>query len=150
MPHTFTNLLIHTVFSTKDREPSLTPDLKPRVLAYMGGIIRENRGILIAADGPADHVHLLIHLPQDLALADLMRTVKSNASRWVHQEWPDRRSFAWQTGYGAFSVSQSNAEAVTQYIAGQEEHHRQVSFQDEFIAFLKRHGIQYDERFIWE
>ena len=150
MAHTFTNLLVHVIFSTKDRTPSITSELKPRLLGYMGGIIRESQGILLAANGPADHVHLLLIAPQNVALSDLMRTVKANASRWVHEEWPDLGSFGWQIGYGAFSVSQSNADAVKQYIAEQERHHQRMSFQEEFVAFLNRHGIQYDERFIWE
>ena len=150
MPHTFTNLLVHSIFSTKERSPVINSDLKPRLFGYMGGIIRESKGTLIAANGPADHVHLLMLMPQDTALSDLMRVVKANSSRWVHQEWPGLRAFAWQVGYGAFSVSQSNTETVKQYIAEQEEHHRRVSFQEEFVAFLKRHGISYDERFIWE
>jgi putative NIF3 family GTP cyclohydrolase 1 type 2 len=83
-------------------------------------------------------------------MADVLRVLKTNSSRWVHEQWPERRAFAWQTGYGAFSVSQSNRQEVERYIAGQEDHHRHVSFQEEFVAFLKRHGIAYDERYVWE
>lgn len=150
MAHTFANLLVHVIFSTKDRRPSLDASLKPRLLAYMGGILRELGGCALSIDGRADHVHLLATLPPAVALADAVRTVKANSSRWVHEQFPDCSGFAWQTGYGAFSVSHSNLEQVRAYIAGQEEHHRQVSFQEEFIAFLRRHHITYDERFIWE
>ncbi len=150
MAHIFTNLLAHVIFSTKDRLPHINPIIKPRLLAYMGGIIRTLDGIAIAIDGTADHVHLLIKQPTTVAMADLMRSLKTNASRWVHETWPEEHAFAWQTGYGAFSVSQSNADAVRDYIARQEEHHQAVSFQEEFITFLRRHGIDYDERYIWE
>jgi putative transposase len=150
LAHTFTNLLAHVIFSTKDRLPLINPIIKPRLLAYMGGIIRTLDGIAIAIDGTADHVRLLIKQPTTVTMADLMRTLKTNASRWVHETWPSEHAFAWQTGYGAFSVSQSNADTVRDYIANQEDHHRAVSFQEEFITFLKRHGIEYDERYIWE
>jgi putative transposase len=149
MAHTFTNLLTHVIFSTKDRLPLVTPGIKTRLHAYMGGIVRSIDGIALAIDGPADHVHLLIKTPATVAMADVVRVVKANSSRWVHETFPSA-AFAWQTGYGAFSVSCSNVEAVTEYIGGQEDHHQTVSFQEEFVAFLRRHGIEYDERFIWE
>lgn len=138
------------IFSTKDRLPHLDAELRPRLHGYIGGILRELNAIPIAINGPADHLHLLLAMPPALALADAMRVTKTNASRWVHEQWPHRGGFAWQTGYGAFSVSQSSAAEVKTYIAKQEEHHRHVSFQEEFLAFLKRHGIAYDERYIWE
>jgi REP element-mobilizing transposase RayT len=115
----------------------------------MGGIVRSIDGIALAIDGPSDHVHLLVKTPATAAMADVVRTVKTNSSKWVHETFP-RAAFAWQTGYGAFSVSCSNVEAVSEYITGQEEHHKSVSFQEEFVAFLRRHGIEYDERYIWE
>jgi REP element-mobilizing transposase RayT len=149
MAHTFTNLLTHVIFSTKDRLPLITPEIKPRLHAYIGGIVRSVDGIALAIDGPADHVHLLIKTPASAALADVIRTVKANSSRWVHETFP-RADFAWQTGYGAFSVSFSNVEQVRAYIANQEEHHKTISFQEEFVAFLKRHSIEYDEHYIWE
>ena len=149
MAHTFTNLLTHVIFSTKDRLPLITPEFKPRLHAYVGGIVRSVDGIALAIDGPADHVHLLIKTPASAALANVIRDVKANSSRWAHETFP-RADFAWQTGYGAFSVSFSNVEQVRAYIANQEEHHKTISFQEEFIAFLKRHSIEYDERYIWE
>ena len=150
MPHSYTSLLTHVIFSTKDRQPHLDTDIRGRVFAYMGGVVRELGGSALAINGPADHVHLLVGLPANVALADAMRVVKSNTSRWAHERWPQRKSFAWQSGYGAFSVSRSNVEEVERYIAGQEEHHRHVTFQEEFLAFLKRHGVPYDERYVWE
>jgi REP element-mobilizing transposase RayT len=149
MADTFTNLLTHVIFSTKDRLPLITPEIKPRLHAYLGGIVRSLDGIALAIDGPIDHVHLLIKTPASAALADVIRTVKANSSRWVHETFP-RADFAWQTGYGAFSVSFSNVEQVRTYIANQEDHHKTISFQEEFVAFLKRHSIEYDERYIWE
>lgn len=150
MAHTFANLLTHVIFSTKDRRPLIAADLKARLHPYLGGIIGEVNGIPIEIGGPADHVHLLIALPAPVAVSDAMRILKTNSSRWVHETWPDQADFAWQTGFGAFSVSQSAVNAVREYIAGQEKHHRRVSFQEEFIAFLNRHNISYDPRYIWE
>jgi REP element-mobilizing transposase RayT len=150
MAHTFTNLLTHVVFSTKRRIPQIDQELKPQLLAYIGGIVRELHGVAHLINGTADHVHLLVRLPATVALAHALRTIKTNSSRWVHEKWPTRSDFAWQTGYGAFSVSQSNAETVLRYIANQEEHHRKVSFQQEMISYLRRNKIEYDERYIWE
>jgi putative transposase len=148
MAHTFSNLLCHLVFSTKDRLPHMDSSLRERLFPYMGGIVREMRGTPMIVNGPDDHVHMLAAVPPAIAIADFVRTVKTNSSRWVHEQWQDRRAFAWQTGYGAFSVSQSLAPIVRQYIADQEEHHQRMTFQEEFLALLKRHGIAYDERFI--
>jgi len=150
MAHTFTNLLTHVIFSTKDRLPSIDTEVKPHLLRYLGGIVRELDGRLLIVNGTPDHVHLLIALPPAVCVSDAMRVVKTNSSRWVHDKWADRSRFAWQVGYGAFSVSQSNLTAVRQYIADQEEHHRKISFQEEFLAYLKKHEIEHDERYIWE
>ena len=113
------------------------------------GIVRNIHGKLIDSNGRPDHVHCLLSLPPALAVAEALRVIKSNSSLWVH-ETRHRAAFAWQAGYGAFSVSQSNVPAVVKYIRDQEQHHRKISFQDEFIAFLKAHRIPYDERHIWE
>ena len=144
MGHTFSNLLVHVIFRTGGG-PSLGPDLRPRLFAYMGGVLSEIHAKTLIIDGPDDHVHILASLPPTLTVADAMRIVKTNSSKWVHEQWPGKEGFAWQSGYAAFSVSQSNVEAVRQYIMNQEEHHRVVSFQEEFLAFLKRHGIVYDQ-----
>jgi putative transposase len=150
MAHTFTHLLTHIVFSTKERQPWLVPELKPRLFAYMGGIIRELDGHGMLINGPADHVHILTTFPARVALSDFMRDLKANSSGWVHDQFPEQPTFSWQTGYGAFAVSQSNLEQVKQYIQNQEAHHRKRSFKEEFVEFLKRHHLQYDERFLWE
>ena len=115
MAHTFANLLTHVIFSTKDRQPLLTPDLRPELLAYMGGIVRNIHGKLIDSNALLDHVHCLLSLPPALAVAEALRVIKSNSSLWVHETW-HRAAFAGQAGYGAFSVSQSNVPAVVKYI----------------------------------
>ena len=149
MPHSFASLLVHAVFSTKDREPILTPALRARLFPYMGGIVRGKRGTALTVDGPNDHVHLLLHLPTAVSVAELLNAVKTNSSRWVHEHFLEHGGFAWQAGYGAFTVSHSKADAVSRYIDAQEEHHRRVSFQDEFLELLKKHGIAYDLRDLW-
>ncbi len=149
MSHTFSNLLVHVIFSTKDRLPLINEEIKSDLLAYMGGILRELDLFPMILNGTADHVHLLVRVPADLAPAECMRTLKTNSSRWVHEKWPERRQFGWQTGYAAFSVSESARPEVIRYIQNQEEHHRKISFQEELVAYLKKNGIPYDERYIW-
>jgi putative transposase len=150
MAHTHTNLLFHIVFSTKERLPMLDMDLKLRLFAYMGGIFRELGGTALLINGPADHVHILALLPAKLGVSEVVGKVKANSSGWVHSEFPDKWSFAWQTGFAAFTVSHSQKQAVLDYIADQEDHHRKVSFKEEFLLFLKKHEIEYDEKYLWE
>jgi putative transposase len=150
MAHTYTSLLIHVIFSTSGRAPLLTDAIRLDVHAYLGGILRELDATPIAVGGTADHVHLLTRLPANLALADCLRIVKANSSRWVKERWPQQRKFAWQGGYGAFSVSESRRAAVIRYIRDQAQHHRRISFQDEFLALLKNHRVEFDERHIWQ
>jgi REP element-mobilizing transposase RayT len=149
MAHTFTNLLTHVIFSTQGRQPFLSQNLSPDLLAYMGGIVRRLHGKMIESNARPDHVHCLLSLPATLSVAEALRVLKANSSLWVH-EIRHRPTFAWQTGYGAFSVSQSNLPAVVKYIRNQDQHHRKVTFQEEFITFLKRHGISYDPQYLWE
>jgi len=150
MAHTFTSLLTHVVFSTAEPRPVLSDELRPGAHAYIGGILRNLRARPIAVGGTPDHVHLLIRLPADLSVADCLRVVKTNSSRWIKEQWPERRLFSWQGGYGAFTVSESNREAVIQYILDQEQHHQRISFQDEFMALLKKHEVEFDARYIWQ
>jgi REP element-mobilizing transposase RayT len=150
MAHTFTHLLTHIIFSTKDRRPLLDADLKLRLFPYLGGIIRAHDGKALIINGPADHVHILASLAAKHSLSNLMRELKADSSGWIHKNFPNQQMFAWQIGYGAFNVSHSSLVEVEKYIANQEEHHRKISFQEEFVAFLKRHEIEYDERFLWE
>jgi putative transposase len=151
MAHTYTNLWMHVIFSTKDRERLLDAAVKPRLFAYMASIIENQEGQPLLVNGPSDHVHMLFVLPANLSLAELVRKVKANSSRWVHQNCPALGGFvAWQAGYAGFSVSASKVGEVKRYIANQEQHHRHVTFQEEVLAFLKRHGIQYDVRFVFD
>jgi len=145
MAHTYTNLLTHALFSTKDRQPMIRPGLKSDLYAYMGGIITNLRGKPVLINGPKDHVHLLFVLPASLALSDFMEKLKANSSKWAKER---ARGFAWQTGYTAFSVSQSKLAEVKAYIEQQEEHHRRRTYQEEVVALLKRHGVEFDARFL--
>jgi REP element-mobilizing transposase RayT len=150
MAHTYCNLLFHAIFSTKDRTAAISPDIRDDLLAYIGGIVRHMGGKTVIAGGTADHVHLLLELPSHVAVAYTLRVLKTNSSRWAHERWPERRLFGWQTGYAAFSVSKSNLEAVRTYIANQEQHHKKIDFREEFVTFLKKNGITYDDRYIWD
>lgn len=149
MAHTFTSLLTHVVFSTSERRPFLSEAMRLDAHAYIGGILKQLRSLPIAIGGTSDHVHLLIRLPADVCVADCLCVVKANSSRWIKERWPERRLFSWQRGYGAFTVSESNRPAVIRYVQEQEQHHQRLSFQDEFLALLKKHGVDFDERYIW-
>jgi putative transposase len=138
----------HFVFSTKDREPQIAKEWQARLYAYIGGIARANRCHLVAAGGIGDHVHLLIGMHQSIAPSDLVRDIKANSSGWVHEELG--APFAWQVKYGAFAVSKSGVAAVTEYINRQEEHHRTMTFQEEYLGLLKRHEIEFDPRYVFE
>ena len=149
MPQSFACLYTHVVFSTKNRLPLITPEVRPRLYAYMGGIVRSKDSALLAIGGTDNHVHMLLSLGKNTCISEAIRTIKTNSSKWIHDSLKGLDHFAWQSGYGAFSVSQSRVQAVKDYIASQEEHHRKQTFQQEFIAFLKRHSVAFDERFIW-
>ena len=139
-------ILIHVVFSTKDRAPLLGEPIRPKLFAYLGGIVRSLGGEPLIVNGVVDHVHILFALPPTVTLAEAMQTVKARSSHWMRQQ---TRHFAWQPGYAAFSVSQSNVVRVRQYIADEAAHHEQVVFKDEFLSLLKRHELEYEERFLW-
>ena len=150
MPHSYANLLYHIIFSTKNREPMLVAEVRPRLWEYLGGAVREEGGAALIVNGMADHVHILAKFRQDKAVSDVLRAVKANSSGWVHQTFPSLRAFAWQTGYGAFSVSVSQVPTVRHYIECQEEHHAHRSFEEEFVRFLDVHRIEYDIRYLWD
>lgn len=149
MPRSYTNLIYHIVFSTKDRQPTITPDRKERLYEYIGGTIRGLGGILLAINGMSDHVHVLAKLRPDKALSDVLRELKANSSLWMHDVFPDATDFFWQNGYGAFSVSSSQVAGVKKYIADQELHHSKRSFDREFVALLENHGIEFDVNYLW-
>ncbi len=150
MPQSLASLNCHVIFSTKNREPLIAAEVASRVYEYLGGICRETGNVLLAAGGIPDHVHLLISMGRQMSVADMIRTLKANSSGWIHRELPTLRGFAWQNGYGAFSVSFSNVPATRNYIACQAEHHSTRSFQEEYRDFLKRHQISYDDRYVWD
>ncbi len=148
MPSTHLSLHYHIVFSTKERRPFIVPAWRERLHAYLGGIVRNLDGVAEAVGGMDDHVHLLIGLRATHCVADVVGSVKAVSSRWVHEKISDR-AFAWQEGYGAFTVSASQREQVREYIARQEEHHQKLTFEEEYLEFLKRSGLEYDERYLW-
>jgi len=148
MSHSYTNLLYHIIFSTKDRRPLITPDYEVRLYDYIGGTIRELEGVSLALNGTEDHLHLLAKLRPDRALSDVLRKLKANASGWMHRVFPRLENFTWQQGYGAFTVSQSNVKEVQRYIARQKLHHQKVSFRDEFIRHLIANEIEFDVRYL--
>ena len=149
MSHTYSNLLSHVVFSTKDRKPLIDAEMKPRLLGYINGIVNEGGGKVLSLNSMPDHLHMLWQLPPTSSLSDSMRVLKTNSSRWVHETWESRRAFAWQTGYAAFSVSRSKVSGVASYIEAQESHHRKRTFQEEFETLLIKHGIDYDPKFVF-
>jgi REP element-mobilizing transposase RayT len=150
MPGTYSQILLHIVFSTKRREPLIAPEVAQRLYPYMGGIVRAEKGVLYDIGGVADHVHMYLRWRTDGALSDLMRAVKAGSSKWVHDTFPALRSFAWQEGYGAFSVSKSQEAMVKKYIAGQAEHHKGEDYKSELLRLLRAHGIEFDERYVFD
>jgi len=148
LAHTSGNVVVHLIFSTKGRRPLITPEIRSDLFAYLGGIIREMQGKALIINGTTDHVHMLVRIRPAHSAAEVARVVKANSSRWAREKW--NSDFAWQTGYGVFSVSESNVAAVARYIAAQEQHHRKRPVQQEFAGFLQKNKIPYDERYIWD
>ena len=147
MAQTCGNVVVHLIFSTKLRQPLIGPDIRSDIFAYLGGIVRELRGTALIINGTCDHVHMLIRTRPSHSISEIARIVKTNSSGWMRKK--GHKEFAWQSGYGVFSVSESNIPEVTKYIATQDEHHQKRSFQEEFVAFLKKNKVAYDERYIW-
>jgi REP element-mobilizing transposase RayT len=149
MSHTYVSGLFHCTFSTKGRRPLISRDLQERLWAYLGGIAREKGLKPLAVGGVEDHSHLLLSLPGTIDVAKAIQLMKGASSKWVHDTFPQHRAFAWQEGYGAFSIGVSQIPATIAYIRSQPEHHRKTTFQEEFRQILDRHGIEYDERYVW-
>jgi putative transposase len=147
---TFTNLLFHIVYSTKYRKPMIEKTWQDEMYGYVGGVIRENKGTLLCMGGVNDHVHLLARLSPTIAISDMLRLIKTNSSKMVNEKIKPRVPFEWQSGYGAFSVSESQYEKVRAYILNQEIHHHKQTFEEEFRAILERHNITYDPRYVFE
>ncbi|MBU0610377.1 MAG: IS200/IS605 family transposase [Armatimonadetes bacterium] len=150
MAGSFTCLRYHLIFSTKDRRPLLAAAARPRLFEYIGGILRNRKGQLLAAGGTDNHVHLLAILPKDRSVSDMLRDIKSNTSRWLGETAPLAIGFGWQDGYGAFTVGRSEIEGLVRYLASQDEHHRERTFEEEFVAFLEDNEVEYDPRYIWQ
>ena len=149
MPPSYVTLRYHLVFSTRDRVSVLAPTLRPRLYAYFGGALRSEGGLLMAAGGVADHVHLLAAVDREQSVSETLRELKASSSRWIHESYPELAQFGWQNGYAAFSIGRTEIEAVTRYLRNQEEHHRTVTFQEELLDLLRRYGVEYDERYLW-
>ncbi|MEZ5424989.1 MAG: IS200/IS605 family transposase [Pyrinomonadaceae bacterium] len=150
MPQTLINQMLHCVFSTKQRRKSINSELAAKLYPYFGGIARKNKMKILATGGMPDHVHLLVSLPGTISVSKALQLLKGGSSKWIHDTFPDQRLFEWQRGYGAFSIGVSDLKRTIRYIKNQTEHHRQRSFEDEFIAFVIKNGIEYDERYIFD
>ena len=150
MGHSYVSAYYHCVFSTKGRRPWIKPELEERFWPYMGGIARENKMTALAIGGVADHVHMLLSLPSTISIAKAMQLIKGGSSKWIHDEFPSMGHFGWQEGYGAFSIGVAQIDDTKKYLANQKEHHRRKSFQEEFVAFLERHGMEWDPKYIWD
>ncbi|MEO2019482.1 MAG: IS200/IS605 family transposase [Fuerstiella sp.] len=146
----FTKLTYHIVFATKYREPTISKSFQEGLYEYIGGIIRSKHGALVRIGGVADHVHILARLSASSAVADVVRDVKAGSSKWIYDLNTQASWNAWQKGYGAFTVGYPQMDAVQKYIQNQAEHHRQITFQEEFIDFLKRHAIEYEPQYLFE
>lgn len=151
MPQSLARVVLHIVFSTKNRAPHLRdPSLRRRLHAYVAGVLQEWRCPPIAIDGVEDHVHVLCNLSRTVTIAKLVEEVKKGPSKWIKAQTPALFDFQWQSGYGAFSVSESNVAQVKAYVEGQEQHHATIDFQAEFRALCRKHGLEIDERYVWD
>lgn len=146
MAHSFISNYYHCVFSTKERRKLITPELEERLWPFLGGIAGTHRMRALAIGGIEDHVHLLLSLPSTLAISKAIQLIKGESSKWVHDNFPQHPTFAWQEGYGAFTIGVSQLDVTVAYIGNQKEHHRQKTFEEEFLSFLQKHGIEYDPR----
>ena len=150
MANTYTSLHYHLVFSTKNRERWIDPEIEERVWSYLAGIAKQNKMTPIQIGGVEDHVHLLLGASPTLAPSKIAQLVKGGSSAWIHDTFPAMKAFAWQDGFGGFTVSRSNVESVADYIRGQREHHRSRTFQEEYLALLQKHGVSYNEKYLWD
>ncbi len=146
LSHSFAQNHLHVVFGTKERRNLISNEIQPQLWAYLAGIGRNHGMFVPAVGGAANHAHVLFQLPAALPLAKAILLLKSNSSKWMNEQG---KRFAWQEGYGAFSVSASNLAAVTKYIQNQEAHHRKISFEQEYLALLKKHGVEFDPKYVW-
>ncbi|MCE5185597.1 MAG: IS200/IS605 family transposase [Planctomycetaceae bacterium] len=150
MSQSLAQVLIHIVFSTKERHPFIDTAIESQLYAYIGDTIKRSKGVPVKINGTTDHVHILTSMPRTTSLADFIEDIKRNSSRWIKTKGSEYEKFAWQNGYGAFSVSFSQKGAVLEYILSQKEHHFKLTFKEELIVFLRKHEIAYDERYLWD
>ena len=150
MPQSLAQVLVHLIFSTKNREALLAADIRDELHAYIGGIVENQKGTLLKAGSVTDHIHLLIAHPRTCAPSDLIQEIKTGSSKWLKTHAARYADFHWQSGYGIFSISPSHRPALEKYIAGQAEHHRVVTFQEEYRRLLEKYGVQFDERYEWD
>jgi putative transposase len=149
MANTYSKLYYHIVFSTKNRVRFITPEIENRIWEYIGGVARKHKMTALQVGGYDDHVHALILAPPVLSLSEIAKYLKGDSSKWINDEFSFLRDFAWQDGYGAFTVSKSQLPEVVRYIQNQRLHHETETFQEEYLKFLKRHEVEYDERYLW-
>ena len=150
MPQSLVSNCIHLVFSTKNREARLTSELRPPLFAVLANLVKDQKGFIHKVGGVDDHVHLAFQLHPTVALSKMVQVVKSESSKWIKEQLGSSKDFAWQKGYGAFSVGKSQEVDLIQYVENQERHHKRESFEDEFRGLCDRYGIEIDERYVWE
>jgi len=150
MPQSLSSILIHLIFSTKNREPFLSPEIDAELYPYIASIFKAMKSPALIIDGASDHLHTLLSLSRVVTVADLVEEVKTESSKWIKTKGREFRNFYWQNGYGAFSISQSQVPTVKRYIRRQKEHHRRITFQDEYRKFLAAYEVDYDERYVWD
>ncbi len=150
MPQSLSKVVLHIVFSTKNREPWLDSGVRPRMHAYLATICRDLSADVVHVGGVSDHVHIVTTLPRTLSHAQFIEQIKKTSSKWIKEVDARYRGFFWQRGYAAFSVSPSQLEAVMQYVEAQQEHDRNRTFQEEYRALLCKHGVDFDERYVWD
>jgi putative transposase len=149
MANTFTQIYIHYIFSTKKRKPLIQPHMEKRLFAYIGGTAREYGYTVIANGGMPDHIHTLAGIPASMNISKVVQILKSTSSKWMNDTFYPNRDFRWQSGYGGFSIGQSNLQDAVRYLNNQKHHHQTISFQEEYLRFLKKYGIDYAEKYVW-
>lgn len=150
MPSSFTKNFYHAVFGTKHRELFIRPELEERLYPFVGGILRDLGATVIAVNGMPEHLHFLAMYPSKLSHSEMLQHVKGRSSKWIHETFPGLQRFGWQVGYGGFTVSRSMTDVVEQYIRRQKEHHKSMTFKEEFLCLLRRHGIEFEEEDVFE
>ena len=150
MGQTLTQIYLHLIFCTKNRYPYIDTGIEKELHAYIGGIIKQQKGIPMCINGTSDHIHILCSSPRTVAISDFLKEIKGSSSRWIKTKGIAYKKFEWQDGYGAFSVSHSQKDKVEKYILNQKAHHEKMTFEKEFVGFLEKHNKEYDERYLWK